>query len=126
MINNAKNAKIGASGNLPNMSQTIVGWFQPLVFGVVSSELVDYERVVTIHSVSTQGVVQPYKPEPLEIQTAGVRSWSWLMIHCLPDLQLYNNEFIFYENVKYKVLMRNDYSKYGYMEYIVCESFNDE
>lgn len=124
MINNAKNIKIGQS-KLPNMSQTIKDWFQPVTFGVVKTEIVDYERQITVENVNTQGVVQPYKPEPLEIQQAGVQSWSWLMIHCLPDLQLSNNDFIFYENTKYKVLMRSDYSKYGYMQYIVCEAFDE-
>lgn len=125
-ISNANKIKINSGGNLPNMSQTIVGWFQDLTFGVVTSTVVDYERQVVINYVNTKGVVQPYKPEPLEIQEAGVRSWSWLMIHCLPDLQLFNNDYITYEGLRYKVLMRSDYSKYGYMEYIVCESFENE
>ncbi len=125
-INNASNKKIGGFGSLPNMSSTIISWFQPITFGVVKASVVDYERVVTIEQIETQGVVQPYKPEPLEIQQAGVRSWTWLMIHCLPNLQLRNNDYLYYEGVRYKVLMRADYSAYGYLEYIVCESFTDE
>ena len=48
------------------------------------------------------------------------------MIHCLPDLQLFNNEYIMYENIRYKILQRNDYNKYGYIEYIACEAFENE
>ena len=125
-INSAGKSKIGANGKLPNMSMTIIDWFQPITFGIIKTTVVDYEKKITIDYVDTQGVVQPYKPEPLEIQQAGVRSWSWLMIHCLPDLQLYNNEYIMYENVRYKILQRNDYNKYGYIEYIACEAFEDE
>ena len=125
-IEAAGKKKIAIGGKLPNMAKTIIGWFQPITFGVIRTSLVDYERQITIEYVDTQGVVQPYKPEPLEIQQAGVRSWSWLMIHCLPDLQLYNNEYILYENIKYKILQRNDYNKYGYIEYIACEAFENE
>ena len=125
-INGAKSKKIGSNGKLPNMSMTILDWFQPITFGIIKTSLVDYEKKITIEYVDTHGVVQPYKPEPLEIQQAGVRSWSWLMIHCLPDLQLYNNEYIMYENIRYKILQRNDYNKYGYIEYIACEAFEDE
>lgn len=125
-INNAGNAKIGGNNKLPNMSNTIKDWFLPITFGVVKTSIVDYEKVNTIEYIDTNGVVQPYKPEPLEIQQAGVRSWSWLMIHCLPDLQVYNNEYIIYNDVRYKILQRNNYNEYGYIEYIACEAFEDE
>lgn len=125
-INNAGKNKVGSNSKLPNMSNTILGWFQPITFGIIRTSIVDYEKVITIDYVDTQGVVQPYKPEPLEIQQAGVRSWSWLMIHCLPDLQLFNNEYIMYENVRYKILQKNNYNKYGYIEYIACEAFENE
>lgn len=108
------------------MSQTIIDWFQPITFGVVSYTVVDFEKVESVEYVDTQGVVQPYRPEPLEIQTAGVRSWVWQQIHCLPDLILRPNDFIYYNDVKYKVLFKNDYQAYGYVEYMLCEAFENE
>lgn len=122
-IVNAASKKITASSNLPNMSQTIVGWFQPITIGIVSETIEDYQRFVSIKYINTQGVVQPYKPEPLEIEKAGVNSWEWQMIHCLPDLILRDDDIIVYHNKRYKVLFKKDYSEYGYVDYTVCETF---
>lgn len=121
MITSAKNKRL--SQNLPNMSQTIIGWFQPITFVKISREIVDYEQVLTETTIKTQGVVQPYKPEPLEIQQAGTRSWIWQDMHCLPDVVLNTDEIIIYKNVKYKVLFKKDYTEYGYVEYMLCEAF---
>ena len=91
MIVNAKNKKI-SNGNLPNMSETIVGWFLPIRIGIVTREVVDFEQVETIKWVDTQGVVQQYHTENLVINKDGDRSWDWIQIHCLPDLQLENDK----------------------------------
>lgn len=124
-IANASNIKIGANTGLPNMSQTIISWFQPIIFGIVTRSVADYEVTETIQQVQTRGVVQPYKPEPLEIEIAGTRSWNWQMIHCLPSLTLENNQFIYYEGVKYKVVSVLKYDKYGYRQYNICETYDE-
>lgn len=121
----AGSRKINSGGNLPNMSGTIVGWFQKITFGVVVRSQTDWDDQETVTNVSTMGVVQPYKPTDLEIQEAGTRSWGWQMIHCLPDLVLENNQFIYYEGVKYKVMNHYPYDKYGYRQYVICEGFNE-
>lgn len=122
MIVNAKNKKI-SNGNLPNMSETIVGWFLPIRIGIVTREVVDFEQVETIKWVDTQGVVQQYHTENLVINKDGDRSWDWIQIHCLPDLQLENDNIILFKGIKYKIMNNNNYSDYGYMEYICCETF---
>lgn len=121
-ISNGKNLNISNS-SLPNMSQTIVGWFQPITFGLITYSLVDFENQETVTYIDTQGVVQPYRPEPLEIQAAGDVSWSWLQVHCLPDLILKNGSYVYYNGVKYKVLSKSDYRAYGYVEYMLTETF---
>lgn len=123
MITNAKNKKINQNGNLPNMSSTIVGWFLPIRVGIVSRSVVDYEQSKSIQWVNTKGVVQQYKTQDLEITKSGERSWDLLQIHCLPDLQLENDDLIIYKDVLYKVMNNNNYSDYGYMEYICEETF---
>lgn len=122
MISNAGNKKISAS-QLPNMSATIVGWFQPITFVKLSRAIVDFEQVVTETKIDTQGVVQVYKPEPLEIQQYGTQSWVWQDMHCLPNVSLKTDDLIIYKNVKYKVLFKKDYTEYGYVEYMLCETF---
>lgn len=122
MISNGKNIRIGG-GNLPNMSQTIIGWFQPITFGVVESSLVDFEKVETIKYVDTKGVVQPPKPEDIEIQPEGIRNWEWLEVHCLPDLMVNVNEYIYYNGLKYRVMQRENFSAYGYVKYLILEAY---
>lgn len=124
-IVNAGSKKFGTGGGLPNMSQTIIGWFQDITFGVVTRSIVNYESVETVTQIKTRGVVQPYKPEALEIELAGTRSWNWQMIHCLPSLTLENNQFIYYQGVKYKVMQVLKYDEYGYREYHICETYDE-
>lgn len=112
-----------SQSNLPNMSQTIISWFQPITFVKLARAVVDYEQVITETNINTKGVVQPYKPEPLEIQQYGTQSWIWQDMHCLPDVTLNTDEIIIYQNVRYKVLYKKDYTEYGYVEYMLCETF---
>lgn len=126
MISNAKNKKINQNNNLPNMSSTIVDWFLPITVGVISRSVSDYEQVKTAKWINTKGVVQQYKTQDLEITKEGYRSWDLLQIHCLPDLQLENDDLIIYKDVLYKVMNNNNYSDYGYMEYICVETYLGE
>lgn len=125
MISNAKNRT--ASGNLPNMSQTIISWFQPVTFITLKKTVNnDFEEVITETRINTQGVVQPPKPEIIEIQPEGIRNWEWLEIHCLPNLQLNINEYIIYNGLRYKVMQKENYAAYGYMHYLVLEAYRNE
>lgn len=123
MISNANKNKITNTA-LPNMSQTIIGWFQPITFVKISRTIVDYEQVLAETKIDTAGVVQIYKPEPLEIQQFGTRSWVWQDMHCLPDVILNTDDIIIYKNTRYKVLFKKDYKEYGYVEYMLCEAFD--
>lgn len=107
------------------MSNTIIGWFQDITFGVVTRAVVDYESVKSIQTIKTKGVVQPYQPTELDIQVAGSRSWNWLMIHCLPDLNLEENSYIYYKDIQYKVMKKYFYEEYGYYEYVICEGYEN-
>lgn len=126
MINNAANKLISTNLQIPQMGQTIVSWFLPIEFGIVSYSLVDFEQVLTINKILTKGVVQPASEELLELLPEGDRSWKLLEIHCLPDLILNNGEFIFYKDLKYKVLRNEDFSDYGYRHYLITEAFENE
>lgn len=122
MIQNASNNLIGGS-KLPDMSNTILDWFQDVVFGVVRESVVKFEKKIEIEQVSTKAVVQPAGQETLALLSEGDRSWDVEEIHALPDLQLKNGDFVYWNNVKYKVLSKQDYSRYGYMFYVVREAF---
>lgn len=126
MISNGANKLVGASVGLPNMSQTIIGWFQNITFGVVSSQLVDFEEVKTITQTPTKGVVQPAGYEILDIMPEGDRNWDIQEVHCLPNIHVQVGEFIYWNNLKYRVLKRENFAEYGYMHYVIREAFENE
>lgn len=121
----AKSVKLNNVNNdLPNMSDVIVGWFLNITFKSVKramqgADWIEQEPIV----VHTQGVVQPPSDEDLKILPEGTWSWQWLMLHCLPDVTLTPNDFVIYDDVQYTVISKKDYSKYGYVQYVLLESY---
>ena len=116
---------------LPNMSQTIVSWFQDITFNVVTRELTNDGDGVdwvpeSVQTINTQGVVRPPSDKDLKILPEGTWAWEWLQIHCLPNVQLDTNQFVEYENKRYKVMAKKDWSKYGYIRYTLLEAFQAE
>lgn len=125
MIQSAKNIKLNNyNSNLPNMSNTIVGWFLNIRFEVVNRQLngADWVESEPI-TINTKGVVQPPTDRDLKILPEGTWAWDWLMIHCLPDVKLDTNQYIKYDGKTYKVMANKDFSKYGYIRYTVLEAF---
>ena len=125
MIQNGKNLKLNNSNsNLPNMSNTIVGWFLNITFDVVERVLdgADYVNSI-VKTINTKGVVQPPRDEDLKILPEGTWSWEWLMLHCLPNVDIKTNQYIIYDNKTYKVMAKKDFTKYGYIRYMILESW---
>ena len=116
---------------LPNMSQTIVSWFQDITFNVVTRGLTNDGDGVdwvpeSVQTIQTQGVVRPPSDKDLKILPEGTWAWEWLQIHCLPNVQLDTNQYVEYENKRYKVMAKKDWSKYGYVRYTLLEAFQAE
>lgn len=116
---------------LPNMSQTIVSWFQDITFNVVTRGLTNDGDGVdwvpeSVQTINTQGVVRPPSDKDLKILPEGTWAWEWLQIHCLPNVQLDTNQYVEYENKRYKVMAKKDWSKYGYIRYTLLEAFQAE
>lgn len=125
MINSAKNNLItNINSSLPNMSNTITGWFLNITFEVVERVLEGADWIeTTTQTINTKGVVQPASKEILDILPIGAFSWQALLIHCLPDVKLNTNQYIIYDNITYKVMKKADYSKYGYCSYVLLEAY---
>ena len=115
-------------GNLPNMSETIKSWFQPLTFQYVTRTLDDdgiWHNDDT-QTINTQGVVQPPRDIDLKILPEGTWNWEWQMLHCLPDVVLEVDQFVIYGGVEYKVMAVKPWQKYGYRRYFLLEAFRAE
>lgn len=125
MIQNANNRLLNNTNSaLPNMTNTIMNWFLNITFERVERVLDGADWVETVTgTIETKGVVQPPRDEDLKIYPEGTWSWQWLMVHCLPNVQLKTNDYIKYDGVVYKVMGKKDWTKYGYVRYMLAEAF---
>lgn len=125
MINSAKNILLtNTNSTLPNMANIITGWFLNITFEIVDRVLDGADWIETVtQTINTKGVVQPPRDKDLTILPEGTWAWEWLMLHCLPDVQLETNQYIRYDGKLYKVMAKKDWQKYGYVRYTILEAF---
>lgn len=130
MINSRRNTLItNKNANLPNMSQTIKPWFLNITLEIVERVMVGADWEVdweTKESINTKGIVQPPSARELKILPEGAWAWDWLTIHCLPEVQIATNQFVRYDEKVYKIMSKKDWSKYGYVKYMLLEAFKAE
>lgn len=112
---------------LPNMSQTIRPWFLNITLEVVKrvKQVADFSEE-TEQIYNTKGVVQPTSPKDLKLMPEGAWAWESLTIHTLPDVKMEVNQYVRYDGTLYKIMAKKDWSKYGYIKYLVVESFTAE
>lgn len=122
-----QNLLTNVNSALPNMANTITGWFLNITFDIVERDLDGSDWTeTTVQTINTKGVVQPPRDKDLQIYPEGTWAWEWLLIHCLPDVQLKTNQYIKYDGTTYKVMAKKDWSKYGYIRYTVLQAFQAE
>lgn len=125
MISNAKDIKIGAQSNLPQMSEVLLAWFQDMTFDLVTKTIDEYDLKETTQSISTRGVRQPFTSQQLAIKPEGQRAWLWETLHCLPDVKLKPDDVVLFNQVRYRVMEKLDYSEYGYLEYHIIQDYKE-
>ena len=127
MIQSAKNYTLkNINSNLPNMESTIKNWFLDIEFKVLKKKQEGADWVNKIDRiVKTKGVVQPAKDTDLKFFSEGYRDWNYQKIHCLNNADFKLDELIEYDGIVYKVMAKKNYQKYGYIRYIVIETFTD-
>lgn len=126
MIINGKDTPLENSfSTLPNVSDVLPDWFQSMTFQVVTKDLEDYEVVETLTTITTQGVRQPMNAQRIAIKPEGQRAWKWETIHCLPDVKLNIDDIIIFDGVKYRVMHKWNWAEYGYLEYEICQAYED-
>lgn len=123
---NGKDTPLNSSfSTLPNVSDVLPDWFQPLTFDVVTKTIVNFENQETVRTITTQGVRQPMTAQQLAIKPEGQRAWKWETLHCLPDAVLQVDDIVIFNGVKYRVMQKWNWSEYGYCEYHICEAYHD-
>lgn len=108
---------------LPNVFNTLLGYFQNMVFTTVVKTVVNFQEVETPTDTGFLGVWQPFSIEELRMKPEGQRSWKWFMLHADVTLVLKVDDIVTYEGTQYRVMQKNDYLHYGYFEYHLIEDW---
>ncbi len=114
------------SGSVPDMSDALLGWLQPMTFKRVTKTVVEFRLVETAVSTDFMGVLQPFKPQELQIKPEGQRSWSWFTIHALPGVTLIPDDVVTYLSVEYRVMQKLNYALYQFQEYHVVLNYTGD
>lgn len=124
IIVNAKDTLLTQNpGTLPNMSDALFSYFQPMVFTTIVKTVVNFNVVETPTDVNFLGVWQPFSAQQLAMKPIGQRAWSWFMLHASPGLVLVPDEVVNYLGVQYRVMDQSDYRAYGYVEYHLTDDY---
>lgn len=110
------------TGSLPDVSQSLKNWFQPMTLVLLKKEFISYRIESTETRIETKGVIQPIG-EDLKIMETGERSFPLYKLHIEPDVLMNVGDRVIYLDIKYKVLSRRDYRQYGFLEYDLVEDF---
>jgi hypothetical protein len=110
-------------GTLPNMADTVAGWFQLCYFEQVVKTIVNFQVVETTTPLQFQGVITPASPRQLAMRPEGQRKWKWLDVHAWPTLQLSPDDVVVYQGLQYRVWSKLDFTQYGYVKYSLVNDY---
>jgi hypothetical protein len=125
MIFNANSKPLSESApTLPNVQDAMTNWFQPIVFVLVKKSVVNFELNEVQTQIRFQGVIESTTPTQLMMKPEGQRSWNFINIWAYPDLILNIDEVFQYNEKNYRVIIKNDWSQYGYVYYEAAEFYS--
>lgn len=113
---------------LPNVSGAVMAYMQELTFDLVKKRLVDGILQETRTTIETLGVRQVVDPQKLNIKEEGQRSWRYEDLH-IPadeDIDINIDDIVIFKNNQYRVIEKYDYSEYGYIEYMIAQTFKGD
>lgn len=112
------------TNHLPQMNKPIEGWSVPITLLKITQGILNGKKTEKTQEITFSGTVQPFTAEKLSALPEGMRSWSWIWIHCVAgSLNLQTQDKIIFNNVRYKVMSIKDYSLYNYIEYELCQDY---
>lgn len=117
-IANGKNRPINAiAGTVPDVSGALTDRYQPLVFEKITKTMVAGDVVETGTPINFRGNVTPLDPRRLMLKPEGQRAWTWFQVFADPVLELEVDDEGAFQGVKTRVMVRDDFSLYGYVRY---------
>lgn len=111
---------------LPNLSGPVKSYMQRLTLVKITKDIVDFEEKEVQTVINTRGVRQPLDPQRLEILNRGQRAWKWECLHVLPNADLKPDDVVIFKGSRYRVKEKYDCSEYGYIEYLIAQTFEED
>lgn len=123
-IRNASDTLLSQNvGTLPNMSEALADYQQPMLFTKVAKTVSGYQNVEDGVAIRFMGVWQPFSARQLSMKPVGERAWKWFMLHAEPNVILQPDEVVIYQGTQYRVMEDNDYVVNGFLEYHLVQDF---
>jgi len=117
---------LSALSGMPQMDTTLLGWEVPLTLEKVYQDVIEGDFIYTPKKINFKGVWQPLRDEALELKPEGQRSWEWIWIHAVAGtLNLETADKVIFNNKKYKVMQKKDYSLNGFVEYHLVRDYEN-
>ncbi len=110
-------------GSIPNVNAAMAGWFQPMIFGIVTKTVDGFSVNEDMTEIATQGVIQPLQARRLMLKPEGQRAWTWLLLHADPGLILKVDSVVIYLGKQTRIMAKKDYAIYGYVEYELVQDW---
>ena len=121
IVNGSTKTISGSLGNLPNVTEAIVGWFQSMSVSTIVKTVVDFQLVETLTTSTIQAVRQPFTSKQLMIKPEGQRAWNWETLHTLQEFNV--DDIIVFNSTRYRIMQKWHWKEYGYFEFHICENF---
>lgn len=110
---------------LPNVADTIQGWFRPLELVFVKSVIENMLSKKSEQTYTIAGVIQPFTRQELRLKPEGERKWKWKLLHTTPEVALNPGENFNIKGVPYRVMGKADWADYGTNMYELVEDYRE-
>ena len=100
---------------LPDMSDTLTEWEQPVILKTVVRTTVDFEDVVVVTPEDIRAVVQVATPEQLSVLQIDI-SLKYRLCHSKVPISM--GQYIEFQGINYKIITPSDWTDYGFSEVI--------
>lgn len=121
----AADRELFQGAQVPQMRQTVIGWFRAIVLTKIVKKQVDFRTVEVEEPINARGVIQPMSSKRLEMKPEGQRAFEWLTLHATPDLVLQPDDVVMIRNRKFRVEGAQDFSEYGYVFYELVNAYRN-
>lgn len=101
---------------LPDMSEVLTDWSQPITLKTVTETTVDFIPTTTVTVAPIMAVVQPADPEKLQVDQIDF-SLEYIQVHSVSPMAI--GQYVEWMGRDFKLVpFRKGYGQYGYVEVV--------